>query len=137
MQGTTIIAKGGWLGRITALGAMMTGPVLQAASEWKEPLIETLIAGFRHHHGAALWPWIRLGDELRLRREPGNRYDPSAVSVWFQGRKIGYLPRTANSRVARALDRGRRLEARVTELKAPGSPHDCLRLRVSMICRRP
>lgn len=132
MQGVTATPRTHWLGR---LGALMARPLVQAAVEWKEPLLETGVAGLRHHQGERFCKQLNLDEELRLRREPQNPYDANAVSLWFQGRKIGYLPRTVNPTVARALDRGRRLEARVSGLSDPAQTCCYLRVRVEMICR--
>lgn len=36
---------------------------------------------------------VRPGDLLIMRAEPSNPYDPTAVAVYHDGRKIGYIPR--------------------------------------------
>jgi hypothetical protein len=51
-----------------------------------------------------------------LTREPDNAHDRNAVRVEWKGHVLGYLPRTDNSAVARQLDRGNRLQARVVRL---------------------
>src|SRR5205823_4350639 len=75
------------------------------------------LAGFRHHGAAALWDELRIGDPLELLREPGNAYDANAVSVWWRGRKLGYVPRAQNAAIAWGLDRGERLRARISRLE--------------------
>lgn len=46
------------------------------------------------------------GDRLYvLRREPGNRRDPSAIAVYAQGRGIGYVSTVRAERMAPLLDR--------------------------------
>ena len=60
---------------------------------------------------------MSAGDRLEMVREPGNPHDPNAVRVEWRGRMLGYLPRTDNAAVARQLDRGAVLEARVARLK--------------------
>jgi hypothetical protein len=74
------------------------------------------LAGFQYHEGRAAWDAMKVGDRLALVREPGNPYDPRAVRVEWQGRTIGYVPRAENEAVARQLDEGNRLEARITRL---------------------
>jgi len=59
---------------------------------------------------------VRAGDRLELVREPDNPYDPNAVRIDWQGCKLGYLPRRDNAAVARQLDRGTALQARVAQL---------------------
>jgi hypothetical protein len=52
-----------------------------------------------------------------LAREPDNPYDANAVRVEWRGRKLGYVPRRDNAAVARHLDRGTALEARIAALR--------------------
>jgi HIRAN domain len=75
------------------------------------------LAGFRHYEGSSVWRELRQGDALDLVREPDNPYDANAVRIEWRGRKLGYLPRRDNTAVARQLDRGARLEARVARLQ--------------------
>ncbi len=80
------------------------------------------LAGFQFHRGEALWPRLAVGAPLGLVREPRNPHDPRAVAVTFQGEKLGYVPRVDNAAVAQLLDRGERLEARVTRLRRSRDP---------------
>lgn len=79
-------------------------------------LQDSPLAGFQYHAGKKLWPDMRVGDALTLIREPENSFDVNAVRVEWHGQKIGYVPRRENSDVARFLDRGKPLEARITRL---------------------
>jgi len=76
----------------------------------------SLTAGLRYHEAKAVWDEMHVGDELLLVREPDNAYDARAVRVEWNGHKLGYIPRTENQAVARQMDRGNRLQARVTKL---------------------
>ena len=75
------------------------------------------LAGLRHYEAGTVWPEMRPGDLLDLVREPDNPYDANAVRIEWRGRKLGYLPRRDNAAVARQLDRGVTLEARVAKLR--------------------
>jgi hypothetical protein len=59
---------------------------------------------------------MKVGDALALIREPDNPHDPLAVRVEWNGHKLGYVPRKENEAVARQLDRGNRLQARIVRL---------------------
>lgn len=83
---------------------------------------ESPLAGFQFHEGKRLWEDLRVGDRLDLIREPDNAYDPRAVRVEWQGRKLGYVPRADNEAVARQMDRGAKLEARIARLKQSRNP---------------
>ena len=74
------------------------------------------LAAFRYNDGKLLWGDLRAGDALRLVREPDNPYDANAVRVEWRGHKLGYVPRHENSDLARQLDGGAAIEARITEL---------------------
>lgn len=74
------------------------------------------LAGFQYYEGKALWEQMRIGDVLTLVREPDNSHDPLAVRVEWKGNKLGYVPRRENQAIARQLDHGNPLEARIVRL---------------------
>ena len=80
------------------------------------------LAGSQYHALPELRDALRPGERLTLVREPGNRHDRNAVRVEWQGRPLGYVPRSENRAVARALDAGERLEARITVLRDDPDP---------------
>jgi hypothetical protein len=89
----------------------------RAGAQNSEILVQTSVtAGLAHHEAKAVWDQIQPGDALALTREPDNAHDPNAVRVEWKGHMLGYLPRTDNSAVARQLDRGNRLQARVVRM---------------------
>jgi hypothetical protein len=95
--------------------AMLSGPA--TAAEAFIVLQRSPLAAFRHYDGRATWPELRVGAPLALAREPDNPYDANAVRVEWQGRKLGYVPRRENAAVARHLDRGTPLQARIAALR--------------------
>jgi hypothetical protein len=95
-----------------------------ALAQQSQPSVRLLVqssplAGFRYHAASAVWEELRVGDRLDLSREPDNSYDSNAVSVWWRGRKLGYVPRRDNAALAWGIDRGESLLARISRL----SPH--------------
>ena len=99
-----------------ALAAALALPPLHAA-EAVIVVQRSPIAGLRHYEGAATWRQLAPGDRLRLVRERDNPYDANAVRVEWNGMTLGYVPRRDNAAVARQLDRGIALEARVAGLR--------------------
>ena len=75
------------------------------------------LAGFHHHDAVETWRQMTVGDRLQLVREADNPYDPNAVRVEWRGMKLGYVPQRDNAAVARQMDRGAALEARVALLR--------------------
>ena len=89
----------------------------QAADVAAEILVQTsLTAGLAHHDATSVWSELRTGDALDLVRERDNPHDPNAVRVAWRGHILGYVPRTENEAIARQIDRGSRLSARVANI---------------------
>ncbi len=80
------------------------------------------LAGSQFYYGKGLWQQMRVGDELTLVREPDNPHDANAVRVEWQGAKLGYVPRRENSHVARQMDHGARIKARIVKLAEHRNP---------------
>ncbi|MDP2786134.1 MAG: HIRAN domain-containing protein [Sulfurimicrobium sp.] len=88
----------------------------QTVTEAKVFLQSSRLAGFKYYEARKLWPQLRVGDALKLVREADNTYDSNAIGVEWQGHKLGHLPRAENAALARFMDRGQHLEARITAL---------------------
>jgi hypothetical protein len=73
---------------------------------------------------------MQVGDALTLVREPDNPHDARAVRVEWQGHKIGYVPRRENADVARLLDRGQVLTARIVRLAEVRDPWSRVRFEI-------
>jgi hypothetical protein len=80
------------------------------------------LAGFQYYQGRQLWDEIKVGDALALVRESDNPHDPNAVRVEWRGHKLGYVPRRENQAVAQHMDRGGRVEARISRLLVHRNP---------------
>ncbi|WP_242596967.1 HIRAN domain-containing protein [Rhodocyclus gracilis] len=91
------------------------------------------LAGSQYYYANALWSQLTLGASLTLVREPDNRYDRRAVRVEWNGHPLGYLPRAENRSVAAALDRGERLEARITALRETTDPWQRIAFAVYLV----
>lgn len=93
-------------------------------------LQDSPLAGFQYHAGKKLWPQMQVGDALTLVREPDNVHDPKAVRVEWQGHKIGYVPRRENADVARFMDDGKTLLARINRLAEVRDPWSRVRFDI-------
>lgn len=101
------------------------------AQETRIVVQRTALAGFSHHVTPEQWVGMREGDNLELVLERANPYDPQAVQVFWRGQLIGYLPRTENGAVARALDRGMALTAAISKRREHPDPRQRLEIEVS------
>jgi len=99
------------------LTAVISGPATVLAADAVIVVQRSPLAGFRHTNAAGFWRDMKVGDRLDLVREPENPYDAGAIRVEWRGRKLGYVPRRENPAVARQLDRGAPLEARIISLR--------------------
>ncbi len=88
------------------------------------------LAGFRHYEAPNLWTEIKPGDPLALVREPGNPYDRNAVRVDWRSFKLGYVPRAQNETLARQMDHGTGLKARVSKVQHTRAPNQRIEFEV-------
>lgn len=102
---------------------------LERALEWLDykPLAPgtvlcAYVAGYQYHAGPALEQRLAVGEPLTLVREQDNPHDAMAVRIDWQGEKIGYVPRTANADIARRLEAGENLAARIAEIDLQAEP---------------
>jgi hypothetical protein len=79
--------------------------------------VATCIVGTKFRGPAAVEAiaQMREGDEVRLVREPENKYDTWAVACHYLGLHVGYVPKQANPKIAAALDAGLTVTAIVRE----------------------
>ncbi|MCS7171733.1 MAG: HIRAN domain-containing protein [Aquificaceae bacterium] len=119
------------------LGAVWLLPVGDRLSTKKASrevlLLRTRLAGYRYYSADSLYPYMKLGEELSLRREPYNPYDHKAVEVLWKGHKIGYLPREDNSVIAQLMDRGENLRAIISELAGTERYWERIRIEVYLV----
>ena len=105
------------LPRLALTIVLSTVPALAPAAEAVIVVQRSPLAGFRHYAGREILRDMKSGDRLQLVREPHNPYDANAVRVDWRGVVLGYVPRGDNAAVARQLDHGALLEARIAGLR--------------------
>lgn len=88
------------------LGSVAIGklPVSVTRDFRKIYLLQCFVAGFRHYEGMQLLGKMKSGDLLELVREPENAYDPCAIALHWQGRKIGFVPAETNEMLSYMID---------------------------------
>lgn len=57
------------------------------------------------------------GDPLNLMRENNNSFDHYAIALYWQQNKLGYIARTDNKVLAKLIDAGYNLQAKVTKVE--------------------
>lgn len=85
-------------------------------------LIECQIAGTSYRDIEAIEPTLAPGCLLVLQREPANPHDPLAIMIFDEsGNHLGYVPRAKNEALARLMDAGKLLFARLEAKSWQGS----------------
>ena len=118
-----------WLIPALAAGLCLVSGQLQA-QQVRLLVQSSPLAGFRYHQAPEVWQDMRVGDALRLEREPDNVHDARAISVQWRGHRLGYVPRAQNAALAWAMDRGENLDARVSRLQPHRNPRKRIEFEV-------
>jgi len=64
---------------------------------------------------------LKVGQELKLVREPNNPYDSKAIAVkTLDDKQVGYIPSLNNSQMAFNLDHGQRYKVTVSVITGGG-----------------
>ncbi len=109
--------------RALALLAVLLAPSGWVSAQQVRLLVQSApLAGFNYHQAPDVWQRMHVGDTLELAREPENAHDPKAIRVSWQGHMLGYVPRTQNDALSWAMDRGERLDARISRLQPHRNP---------------
>ncbi len=73
----------------------------------------TSVADINKDDGPYVLDSIHVDEPLTLVREPKNRFDPNAVSVYYGDHKLGYIPVVRAGVVARIMDSGQPMYAKL------------------------
>ena len=85
-------------------------------------LLETYVAGTTHIKDESAFDDVKVGTNLILQREPGNRFDEKAILVLGKDKKkMGYVPEKDNVILARLMDAGKCLIAKIDKYEPQGS----------------
>jgi hypothetical protein len=106
---------------------------VEAAESVKILVQSSPLAGSQYYALSSVWAEIRPGDKLLLTREPDNRHDANAIRVEWNGQRLGYVPRAENRALAAAMDRGERVEARVSALRNAKNPWQRVEFEVYLV----
>ncbi|MET3558775.1 hypothetical protein ABID29_001903 [Streptococcus rupicaprae] len=90
------------------------------------------LAAFNYYDGLEVVDQLKPGTYVDLLAEPTNPYDSEAVAIFYQGKKLGYIPKDRNTLISRMLyyGHGDILEARVQMVDLTVHPERQLRVVV-------
>lgn len=85
-------------------------------------LFDTYIAGTSFIEDSTVFESLQQGNDLTLRREPDNKFDPLAIMVLtIDGDKLGYVPRKDNLIFGRLLEAGKLLKGKISDIEKKNS----------------
>jgi hypothetical protein len=93
------------------------------------------LAGFKYYDGLDVIDRLKIGARVTLALEPDNPYDPNAIVVSFEDKKLGYIPQAKNDLLSQLLYFGYTdiLEARISTVNLEASdPERQFRLTVKL-----
>ena len=90
------------------------------------------IAGFQYYQGKDVLHSLKINDSIVIVAESDNQYDKYAVAVYYQTKKLGYIPRKENKHVSRILQAGVKLHARVNAVDVNQSAWNAVEVAVYM-----
>lgn len=82
------------------------------------------VAGFAHYEGADILDKIRDGDSVAIRPEPDNKYDPFAIALFWEGKKLGYVPRVSTALIHRFIKANLKVEGQVEHTVNSSNPNE-------------
>lgn len=94
----------------------INGGSLTIPFEREISLLECRVAGTNFRPDIAdIEPALTVGTKLKLKREPHNEFDESAIAVYdAENNKLGFVPKTKNGVLAKLLDAGKNLSVKLT-----------------------
>ncbi|HOW24386.1 MAG TPA: HIRAN domain-containing protein [Bacteroidales bacterium] len=104
--------------------------ITESHEKQKVRLGVSFIAGFQYYDGPDAELLLETDMPLQLNREPHNRYDKNAVEVWSGDAKLGYVPRAENKPIARLMDEGRNVQARILQLDPASFPYGSVKMEL-------
>ena len=107
---------------VCALGVLLTPAHSEELAEASLVVQVSFVSGFQYYEGNEVFKRLKVGDGLRLVRERQNSADPNAIRVEWSGYILGYVPEDVNANLARQMDFGNRLRARVVRLSRHRDP---------------
>ncbi len=61
------------------------------------------LAGFMYYDGVEVFNELKIGTPLQLVPEPENRHDEYAIALYYNKRKLGFVPRGENKTISKLL----------------------------------
>jgi len=82
------------------------------------------LAGFTYYEGIEVFQELKIGSFLYMKAEPENKYDASAVALYYGKKKLGFVPREENPVIFKFLQLGYTdlFEVRINRISPESQP---------------
>jgi len=125
-----------FINKLIALGGLsfLAGKTVETKQFQKFYLLQSFVRGFQYYAGPEVISQMKEGDMLELVREPDNEYDPSAIAMHWNQKKIGFIPTEDNDVLSKLLDIGiPELIAEITFLQPTAAAWENVRIAISVL----
>lgn len=102
----------------------------------REHLAHFDIAGFTYYEGVLAFSELKIGVQLQLKLDEENKYDPRAVSIYYNEFKLGFVPRSENRIIYKLLKvEIDSLEVRIQRVDKKENPENQIGVVIHLIKR--
>ena len=84
------------------------------------------------YYGVDVFENLKIGKELHLKAEPENPYDPNAVAIYYENKKLGFIPKDENELIRKFLNLGYTdlFEVKINQVSPEAYPEKQIRVVV-------
>ncbi len=114
---------------LRTLGISLTGITLFprliiSGEERNKPVLleHFYIAGYYYYDGDKIENQLKPNVPLTIKRESNNPHDPKAISLWYKGNKLGFVPRHKNTTLTKLLDQQIDIKAIINKIYSDANP---------------
>ncbi|MBI1184634.1 hiran domain protein [bacterium] len=117
---------------INTLGLSASGLFIPKHLAERKPakIYDNYVRGLKHYRFLDCKDQIKEGDELTLQPEPENQYDRYAISVHWQGNRMGFIAAYENVVLANMMRQGVYLSSFVSQIAPKLYPFNALAVEV-------
>lgn len=112
------MTRAGFLRNLIGLYGIASLPLELVKQYQKVYLLQCFVRGFSYYEGPKIISELNSSGLLELVREPNNKYDSRAIALYFNAKKIGFIPMESNEVLSVLLDtKILNLQAEITHIE--------------------
>lgn len=96
----------------------------------REHLANFHIAGLTYYEAVLCFENLKIGTKLQLKVEQDNKFDARAVAIYYNGHKLGFVPKSENRIFYKLLSMGYNVifETTIQQVDATAHPENQVRV---------